>query len=106
MLFSHPAVEGIIMWGFWDAAHWKKNAPLFREDWSLKPAGQIYKDLVLEEWRTQNSGPTDGKGVYQTRGFHGRYKITATSQVGSSEKVVELGPPGAKVALQLAAAKK
>src|SRR6478609_4239347 len=41
-LFSHPAVGGIVMWGFWDGAHWHKNAPLYRQDWSLKPAGQAY----------------------------------------------------------------
>ena len=106
ILFSHPSVDGIIMWGFWDGAHWKKNAALFREDWSLKPAGQVYKDLVLKEWRTQASGATDAAGSFRTRGFHGSYTVTAKSPKGSAEQVLELGKDGAKVTLKLAPAKK
>lgn len=106
LLFSHPAVEGIIMWGFWDGAHWKKNAPLFHDDWSLKPAGQVYEDLVLKQWRTQASGSTDATGSYETRGFLGRYTVTAKSAGGSATQVVDLGKDGAKITLRLAAAKK
>ena len=29
MIFSHPATNGFLMWGFWDGAHWKDNAPYF-----------------------------------------------------------------------------
>ena len=39
-LFSHPSVGGIVMWGFWDADHWKNNSPVYRKDWSLKACGQ------------------------------------------------------------------
>ena len=28
LYFSHPAVEGIILWGFWDGRIWKANATL------------------------------------------------------------------------------
>jgi hypothetical protein len=35
-LFSHPAVVGFVMWGFWDGSTgWER--PLYRRDWSLKP---------------------------------------------------------------------
>jgi GH35 family endo-1,4-beta-xylanase len=77
--FSHPAVQGIIMWGFWDGAHWHRNAPLYREDWSLKPAGQAYRDLVLRELRTDASGKTDARGAYKTRAFLGSYALTVSS---------------------------
>ena len=50
------------MWGFWDGAHWKNNAPLYRRDWSLKPAGAAYRDLVLKTWRTDASGKTGADG--------------------------------------------
>lgn len=26
--FSHPAVDGVLMWGFWDGAHWQPDAVL------------------------------------------------------------------------------
>lgn len=93
-LFSHPAVEGIIMWGFWDGAHWKKNAALYRNDWSLKPGGQAYRDLVLNVWRTDVRGNTDDRGGFSTRGFLGDYEILVTSagkQKRASAKLVAGG---------------
>ena len=31
--YGHPAVEGILFWGFWDQAHWRgENAALVRGD--------------------------------------------------------------------------
>lgn len=85
-LFSHPAVEGIVMWGFWDKIHWKKNAVLFRDDWSLKPAGQIYLDLTKKTWRTDERVVTDTEGRAQVRGFHGDYEVIVSA--GGKEKKV------------------
>jgi endo-1,4-beta-xylanase len=76
VLFSHPAVSTIVMWGFDDAHHWKKNAVMYRRDMTLKPGGQAYKDLVLGEWRTQATGATDANGAFVTRGFKGQYEIS------------------------------
>jgi GH35 family endo-1,4-beta-xylanase len=73
-LFSHPSVGGISMWGFWDGAHWKKNAPLYREDWSLKPAGQAYREL-LRNLRSDASGKTDPSGSFRTHAFFGTYEL-------------------------------
>src|SRR5690606_7782682 len=42
MVFSHPAVESFILWDFADGFHWRCDAPIFREDWSLKPSGEAY----------------------------------------------------------------
>lgn len=28
LYFSDPNIEGILLWGFWDQAHWKPNASL------------------------------------------------------------------------------
>ncbi len=78
LLFSHKAVEGFIMWGFWDGSHWKKNAPLYRGDWSEKPANKVYRDLVLGKWRTNATGASDATGKYAVRAFHGEYAIAVT----------------------------
>jgi len=75
VLFSHPAVSTLVMWGFWDTNHWKKNAVMYRDDFSLKPGGQAYKELVLGKWRTDEKGSTDAQGVFSTRGFKGSYDI-------------------------------
>ncbi|HXI18191.1 MAG TPA: endo-1,4-beta-xylanase, partial [Chloroflexota bacterium] len=44
-MFSHPAVDAILMWGFWEARHWRPDAALFRRDWSIKPNGRAWTEL-------------------------------------------------------------
>ena len=100
-LFSHPAVGGIVMWGFWDGAHWKNNAPLDFKDWSEKPAGRAYRDLVQNQWRTQASGKTDAGGAFATRGFFGDYEVSVASGTRKKTARAALGPAGTKVALIL-----
>ena len=75
LAFSHPAVTGFLSWGFWEGMHWKPTGAYFRKDWSIKPAGQAWIDLVTKKWWTQTSGKTDAAGVYQTRGFLGDYEV-------------------------------
>jgi hypothetical protein len=65
------------MWGFWDPRHWLGNSPLFRKDWSLKPSGQAWMDLVFNQWWTKVRTATNSEGACQTRGFLGDYSITA-----------------------------
>ncbi|MGC9457999.1 MAG: endo-1,4-beta-xylanase, partial [Halothiobacillaceae bacterium] len=31
VLFSHPAAEGFLMWGFWDGRHWRGQSPMLNE---------------------------------------------------------------------------
>jgi GH35 family endo-1,4-beta-xylanase len=85
--FSHPSVDTIIMWGFWEGAHWLPDAALFRKDWTLRPHGQVYQDLITKTWWTNASGITDNKGSYKTRGFYGDYQVTVTSPKGGSKTV-------------------
>ncbi len=75
-LFSHPSVTEFTMWGFWDGQHIKFNAPIFRKDWSVKPSGQQYMDLVFKKWWTDITGKSDARGAYSVRGFMGDYEIT------------------------------
>ncbi|GJM30983.1 MAG: hypothetical protein DHS20C17_36180 [Cyclobacteriaceae bacterium] len=76
IVFSHQSTDGFLMWGFWDGAHWHDNAPLFYQDWTIKPAGEAFIDLVFDEWWTEDSGQTDANGAFDVRGFKGTYKIT------------------------------
>jgi len=94
--FSHPAVVGFLMWGFWDGSHWQNNAPLFRADWSEKPAYQVYTDLVFDEWWTDKSGTTDENGHYETQVFHGEYKITVTNGNNSQTVTPRIIDPDSK----------
>lgn len=76
--FSHPAVEGILMWGFWAGAHWRGgDAALIDYDWTLNAAGQRYQSL-LAEWTT-NVDLVAADGTASFRGFHGDYEVTASA---------------------------
>jgi GH35 family endo-1,4-beta-xylanase len=78
VMFSHPAMEAITMWGFWQDTHWRPNAALYRSDWSEKPALIAYQNLVFDEWWTDEQGISDQLGELMLRGFKGEYDITVT----------------------------
>jgi len=74
--FAHPAVEGIIMWGFWEGANWIPASSLYKRNWTPLPALDAYRNLVFNEWWTQESGTADSDGSFSTRAFYGLYKIS------------------------------
>jgi GH35 family endo-1,4-beta-xylanase len=84
--FSHPNFVAIVQWGFWEKMHWKPAAALWREDWSLKPAGKVFVDLVANQWWTDEELQADNDGRCQLRGFLGDYVITAEKD-GVTERV-------------------
>lgn len=79
-VFSHPATNKIIMWGFYEGTMWKPNGALIRTDWSLKPNYDAYTDLLFNEWWTEEQGETNAEGAYSVRGFRGTYDVTITYQ--------------------------
>ena len=74
--FANPAVEGILMWGFWEGANWIPVSSLYKRDWTPTPAAIAYKNLIFKEWWTHVSGKTNRKGEFSTPAFFGKYKIT------------------------------
>ncbi len=100
-LFSHPAVAGILMWGFWDSAHWHQNAPLYRGDFSLKPAGKAYRELVLGEFRTNEKGITDASGQYRTRAFLGSYDVRVEVGGKTHKARIEVGKDAKPIAIKV-----
>ena len=80
--FSKPAVEGVLMWGFWAGSHWLgSNAAIVNLDWTLNAAGTRYQSL-LNEWTTVTNGTSGAGGTYDFRGYHGNYDITITPPGG------------------------
>lgn len=88
--FSHPAYTGMVMWGFWEGAHWKPETALWRKDWTEKPAAKVWRDLVCGQWRTDATLKTDASGRAALRGFFGRYEVTVTVNGKESKLSVEL----------------
>ncbi len=76
--FSHPAVTGILCWGFWEGNHWKPRAAFWDEEWNLRPNGKAWIELVQHQWSTNADLTTDAEGYASTRGFCGSYEVAVT----------------------------
>lgn len=79
--FAHPAVEGILLWGFWEGANWIPVSSLYRRDWTPTPAAAAYRDLVFKQWWTTWHGRADAQGRCEVRAFYGNYRVTAGTRV-------------------------
>lgn len=84
--YSHHLVTGFTMWGFWEPAHWKPDAAMYRKNWTPKPNAKVWRDLVLKEWRTNINKITTSEGKISDRGHFGLYEITVTKD-GKTVKV-------------------
>ncbi len=78
-IFGSPKFSTFQIWGFWDGNQDSRNGPLYRRDWSLKPAGALWQQLTQKTWRTNTAGYINGQGQFSTRAFLGRYKITVSA---------------------------
>lgn len=90
--FSHPSVTSFVFWGHWDPLHWLFDAPILREDYSRKPAGQTYIDLVFGEWWTNETRSTGSRGDASVRAYLGEYDITVTTPTYTGSKRVRVCP--------------
>lgn len=94
--FAHPAVEGILMWGFWQGANWIKPSSLYRKDWTPTPTALAYHNLIYKEWWTNEKGKSNNKGEFTVPAFFGKYKVT----VNGETKEVDLAKAAGKVILE------
>lgn len=102
LVFSHPRAEMFMMWGFWDKIHWKGNSPMYREDWSLKPAGQRWLDLVTGKWWTDlDDLSSNAQGEVEQRIFKGLHYITATYNGSTASGLFSVKEDGDTLTLTL-----
>lgn len=79
VMFSHPAMEAVTLWGFWGGSHWRDEAgALYEEDWDEKPSLTAYQNLVFDQWWTDELGLSDESGQHLLRAFKGEYDITVS----------------------------
>ena len=89
-VFSHEATDAFLLAGGSDKYHWRDDGPFFYEDWSPKPAYDVYQDLVFDEWWTEESGTTDRSGTYATEAFLGEHEVTVTARGESTTERVSV----------------
>ncbi|KAI4316566.1 hypothetical protein L6164_024538 [Bauhinia variegata] len=101
--FAHPAVEGIMLWGFWELFMSRDNSHLVNAEGDINEAGKRYL-AVREEWLTRSHGHVDEQGQYNFRGFHGTYNVevvTLSKKKISKTFVVDEGDSPLVVSINL-----
>lgn len=91
VVFSHPGVEAILMWGFWEGRHWRPDCALYSRDWTEREHGRAYRELVFKEWWTMAEGVTDVEGKFAVRGFLGVYDVEVDGVVSERKLVAPRG---------------
>jgi endo-1,4-beta-xylanase len=89
--FAHPAVTGILMWGFWEGANWVPSSSMYKRDWTPTPSATAYHNLIYKEWWTKESGITGRDGVFSTPAFFGKYKVTVNGISKEVDLIKEKG---------------
>jgi GH35 family endo-1,4-beta-xylanase len=93
-VFSHPATTSIVTWGFWEGSMYEPKAAMFKKDFSIKPNGQVWMDMIYKQWWTNEKGVTDASGNYKTRAFLGDHKVTVKANGHEVTFDISLGKEG------------
>jgi GH35 family endo-1,4-beta-xylanase len=100
-MFSHPSIASILTWGFWEGRHWIPNGALWRRDWSARPAGAAWRDLIFKQWWTNAAGKTDASGALKMRGFLGDYEVEASADGKTARQTWTLKKESAPLVITL-----
>lgn len=99
-VFSEKAVTSITTWGFIEGAMaGVDNAAMVKADYTLKKNGEVWRDMIYNEWWTNEAGRTGINGSYKTRGYKGQYDVQVT--VNGVTKNVEVNLSGEPVELNV-----
>ncbi|WP_049989228.1 hypothetical protein [Natrinema salifodinae] len=79
----------------------RDRSTYYNSDWTLRPHGEQYRELVFEEWWTDERGETDEDGIYTIRGFNGSYRITAEKGALSGQAAVTFDDENGSVTIEL-----
>lgn len=71
---NHPLVQAITGWDFTDGMWLNAPSGILHKDGTEKPAFNMLKKLIKEEWNTKLEVKTDEKGFAQIEGFKGDYE--------------------------------
>ena len=81
--FAHPAVDGIMLWGFWELFMSRDNAHLVNAEGEINETGRRYLAL-RKEWLSHGHGHVNEQGEFMFRGFHGSYVV----EMGTGSKKI------------------
>ena len=98
ILFSNPMVKAITQWDFSDGAWLKAPAGLIRLDGTPKPAYEMLKNKIKNEWFTASFKTlTDTYGCALVEGFKGSYDMIINDKIYS----LDLGDDTSDVVIRI-----
>ncbi|CAJ1973506.1 unnamed protein product [Sphenostylis stenocarpa] len=71
---AHPAIDGVMLWGFWELFMSRENSHLVNAEGDLNEAGKRFLSLK-QEWLSHSHGYVDEQGQFSFRGFSGTYNV-------------------------------
>ncbi|XP_031407319.1 endo-1,4-beta-xylanase 1-like [Punica granatum] len=100
--YAHPAVEGVMLWGFWELFMSRENAYLINAEGEINGAGKRFLDLK-KEWLSHANGHIDEQGEFKFRGYHGSYdvRIVIAGQIITKSIVVDKGDSPLVISIDL-----
>jgi GH35 family endo-1,4-beta-xylanase len=99
LFYSHPAIQGITLWGFWDGNVWGNFSGIYRPDFTPKLAAGEVKKFWREVHNTtvvdEAVAPATAGPYFSFRGHYGRYAYEAVNSRGERvEGELDLVPGG------------
>ncbi len=94
VLFSHPAVDSVNLWGIGPEV-WQKGSGLLDEKYQPKPNFFALQDLTQREFLTRLDGRLSPEGTLAFRAFHGEYEILLMLPSGQKARAAFTVAPGA-----------
>ncbi|EEE63164.1 hypothetical protein OsJ_17973 [Oryza sativa Japonica Group] len=88
--YAHPAVAGVVLWGFMQGRMWRQDASLVDADGTINEAGQRLVDL-RRDWMSDARGTVDGDGNFRFRGYHGHVRRPGDDGAGEDSQDVHRG---------------
>lgn len=100
--FAHPAVDGVMLWGFWELFMSRENSHLVNAEGELNEAGKRYVELK-KEWLSSAHGHVSEEGEFTFRGFQGSYavEVVTASKKAMKTFVVDEGDSPLVVSIDL-----
>ncbi|KAK3785258.1 hypothetical protein RRG08_036794 [Elysia crispata] len=111
LYFSHPAVQGVIFWGFWDHHMDPIQSLVHGYTFELAEAGRRFLRLTKQEWSTHINQSLESSPTMDVRGFRAVYDLTVwykgkpvkhrTLTLGKTDKNLTIGIYGNGSEIQL-----
>lgn len=87
--YSHPKVKSFTIWTpYYVPSSTSRAEVLYGKDFEPLPGLQAWKELVMGEWRTNETANTDSNGTVKIRGHRGKYDVTV--KVGDKTNVITM----------------